>query len=105
MTRSERAMQLWPFLIALAHNRQTATYGQLGGALDIDGGGVFAQTLDLIANYCSHRHFPQLTCLIVNKTTGLPGDGWIGDDLHAERERVYQQNWYALYPPQIIDFV
>ncbi len=31
---------------------------------------------------------PLLTCLVVNETTNLPGDGFQRDDLLVERERV-----------------
>ena len=105
MTRSERAMQIWPILIAAAHNRQSLTYGDLAKYLAFDGAGVFAQMLDRIMTYCDARSLPPLTCLVVNQETGLPGAGLrTVEDLPRDREAVYDTNWYAMYPPQIADF-
>lgn len=105
MTRSERAMQIWPILIAAAHNRQTLTYGDLAQYLEFDGAGVFAQMLDRIMVYCDKKALPPLTCLVVNQSSGLPGSGLrTVEDLPRDREDVYGTNWYAMYPPQIADF-
>lgn len=105
MTRSERAMQIWPILVAAAHNRQTLTYGDLAQYLEFDGAGVFAQMLDRIMVYCDKKALPPLTCLVVNQGSGLPGSGLkTAEDLPRDREDVYSKNWYAMYPPQIADF-
>lgn len=105
MTRSERAMQIWQILINAAHNRQTLTYGHLAEYLEFEGAGVFAQILGCIMRYCNDKQLPPLTCLIVNQSTGLPGAGLTTvEDLPKDREAVYKQNWYVLYPVQISDF-
>ena len=105
MTRSERAMQVWQILLGTAHNRQTITYGQLATHLEFEGAGVFANILGCIMRYCEDNKLPPLTCLVVNQTTGLPGDGLITvEDLPKDREAVYKKNWYALYPVQISNF-
>jgi hypothetical protein len=49
--------------------------------------------------YCRPTRLPPLTALVVNQTTGLPGDGLIADDLNGDRERVFGCNWYAIRPP------
>lgn len=98
-------MQVWQILIAAAHNRQTLTYGQVATHLEFDGAGVLSQILDRIMKYCDAKDWPALTCLVVNQVTGLPGDGLTTvTDLSMEREKVYQVNWFALYPVQISDF-
>lgn len=81
------------------------TYGQLGEYLGIDGGGVFAPILNLIMLYCQKNDLPPLTCLVVNKGTGLPGTGLTTlQDLPKDREAVYQFKWYERYPVQVADF-
>jgi len=105
MTRSERAMQVWQILISTAHNRQTLTYGQVASHLEFEGAGVFAQILGCIMDYCESKELPPLTCLVVNQTTGLPGSGLTTlENLPRDREAVYNQNWFAMYPVQISDF-
>ncbi|MFZ5488258.1 MAG: hypothetical protein ACOY44_00520 [Pseudomonadota bacterium] len=105
MTRSERAMQVWQILVGAAHNRQTLTYGHLATHLEFEGAGVFAHILGCIMKYCKDNKLPPLTCLVVNQTSGLPGDGLTTvENLPTDREAVYKQNWYALYPVQISDF-
>lgn len=105
MTRSERAMQVWQILVGAAHNRQTLTYGQVAEHLEFEGAGVLAQILGCIMNYCEAKKLPPLTCLVVNRTTGLPGAGLTTvENLPTDREAVYNQNWFALYPTQISDF-
>ncbi|MDO8925942.1 MAG: hypothetical protein Q7U94_03410 [Sideroxyarcus sp.] len=105
MTRSERAMQVWQILVGAAHHRQTLTYGQVAEHLEFEGAGVLAQILGCIMLFCKAKGLPPLTCLVVNQTTGLPGDGLTTvENLPTEREDVYNQNWFALYPAQISDF-
>lgn len=105
MTRSERAMQVWQILVGAAHNRQTVTYGQLAEHLEFEGAGVFSHILGCIMSYCKDKDLPPLTCLVVNQTTGLPGEGLTTvENLPTDREAVYKQNWYALYPVQVSDF-
>lgn len=105
MTRSERAMQVWQILIGAADNRQTLTYGQVAKHLEFEGAGVLAQILGCIMSYCEAKGLPPLTCLVVNSATGLPGAGLTTvENLPTDREAVYNQNWFALYPVQISDF-
>lgn len=105
MTRSERAMQVWQILIAAANNRQTLTYGHLAEHLEFEGAGVFAQILGCIMNYCAEKDLPPLTCLVVNQTTGLPGQGLTTiANLPRDREAVYNHNWFAMHPVQISEF-
>lgn len=105
MTRSERAMQAWQILVGAAHNRQTLTYGQVADYLEFEGAGVFAQILGCIMIYCKSKALPPLTCLVANQATGLPGAGLTTvANLPRDREAVYNHNWFAMYPVQIVDF-
>ncbi|RRR77977.1 MAG: hypothetical protein EI684_00880 [Candidatus Viridilinea halotolerans] len=94
-----RALQIWLILIGTAYSRQTMTYGQLAAMLRFEGAGVLSNPLDHILCYCESNGLPPLTCLVVNQVTGLPGNGLQLDDLHGDRERVYNFDWYSLMPP------
>ena len=99
-------MQIWSILISAAHGRKTLTYGDIAKYLDYKGAGVLSQPLDRVMVYCKNNGYPPLTCLVVNQETGLPGDGLTTvENLPKDREKVYQKNWYALYPPQFVDFI
>lgn len=99
-THPKRALQIWQILISKAANRQTLTYKMLSQLLGFKGAGTLAPILGHIMYYCKHHQFPPLTVLVVNQTTGLPGDGLITtDNLHAEREQVFNFDWFGLYPP------
>lgn len=98
-TSATRALQIWQILIAKAHNRQIITYGILADMLGFKGAGVLATPLGHIMYYCQQNELPPLTVLVVNKNTGLPGEGLIGADLNADRERVFQYDWFGVYPP------
>lgn len=96
-----RALQVWLILIGKALNRQTVTYEILGKMIGYKGFGVFAGILDHIRIYCILNDLPPLTALVVNKVTGLPGEG-LGlseKELNAARERIYKHNWYNIVPP------
>ena len=56
-----------------------------------------------IAIYCKENGLPPLTDLVVKKTTGLPGGGLATQvaDFNAERERVYEHEWYSMFPPTV----
>ena len=104
-TREARAIQIWQILIGLAHNRQTITYKILSELLGYKGAGVFAQLLDPIMRYCKQNQLPPLTILVVNEHTGSPGEGLTTiENENADREKVFNYNWYNIYPPTEGDF-
>jgi hypothetical protein len=106
MTRSGRAMQVSQILVGAAHNRKTFTYRQVADRLKFEGARVLAQILGCIMNTCyDSKSLPPLTCLMVKRTTGLPGTGLTTvENLPRDREAVYNHNWSAMYPVQIGDF-
>ena len=98
-TNATRALQIWQILIAKANNRQTLTYGVLAQMLGFRGAGILARMLGHIMHYCQQNGFPPLTVLVVNKDTGLPGKGLIEANLNADRETVFQFDWFGIFPP------
>ena len=100
-TAASRALQIWLILIGKAHNRQTMTYEQLAELLGYGGAGTMAQLLGHVYHFCSQNELPPLTALVVNKKTGLPGQGLPATDLHAQRELVFRYRWYEMFPPTL----
>lgn len=98
-----RALQIWLILIGRAANRQTITYGVLADILGFKGAGTLADMLGHVMFYCAQNNLPPLTVLVVNQDTGLPGEGLAkhGIDLNAERESVFNFNWFNIMPPAI----
>ena len=105
MTRYQRASQIWTLLVTAAKDRKTYTYGDLANVLSFGGAGVFAPILDCIMRFCKEKNLPPLTILVVNKTTGLPGEGLTTiDEVNRDREAVFNYDWFSLEPPQNEDF-
>ena len=64
-----------------------------------------AQFLDPVMRYCELHDHPPLTVLVVNQTTGLPGEGLsTSEDINADRERVFGNSWFSVEPPESTDF-
>ena len=103
--RFSRAMQIWQILIGLSHNRQTITYGMLAKIIGFKRAGTLGQFLDPIMRYCKQNNLPPLTIVVVGYTAGSPGKGLITiENLNSDREKVFNYDWYNLYPPNEKDF-
>ena len=97
-----RAVQAWQILINKAMNRQTVTYQGLSRLMyGKSAAGVLASILGHIAFYCIDHDLPPLTSIVVGKRRGTPGEEIPIDPatLDQEREKVYQRDWYDIYPP------
>lgn len=105
-TNPKRAVQAWQILVAAAMNRQIHSYKTLSELMyGKPAPNVMSGILKHIAFYCIEKGLPQLNVLVVNETTGLPGDGIpILQDLNSSREAVYKYDWYNLYPPTEQEF-
>lgn len=102
---AHRAVQIWQILVGMAHMRRTTTYKELAALLGYGGAGVLGRQLGHIMFFCAQNNLPPLTVLVVNSDTGLPGEGLeTKRDLHKERERTFNFDWYALIPPAIEDY-
>lgn len=107
MTYAERAVQVWRVLICAAHNRQTLTYEQLAKLIGMGDKGYLVTggprgPLGGVYYYCERNKLPPLTCLVVGKNTGRPGEDFPG--LDRQRERVFNYQWFRLPPAQVRDF-
>jgi hypothetical protein len=100
-THETRAVQIWQILVGCAARRQTETYEGLVELMGHHQPKVLAKQLGRILYYCEQHGLPPLTVLVVNKNTGQPGDGlpYSEDERGRLRERVFQFDWYGVYPP------
>lgn len=97
-----RALQIFTILVGCAHRRETLTYKLLANRLGYKGAGVLDKQLGLIMYWCDGNGLPPLTVLVVNSENGLPGGGLIASsDFHADRETVFNTNWYDIVPPTL----
>lgn len=101
-THPARAVQAWQILISKAMNRQTITYEGLSLLMyKKPAPGVLDHILGHIAYYCQDNELPPLTAIVVGKGRGIPGADIPIDPatFDSERERVYDYDWYNVYPP------
>jgi hypothetical protein len=98
----DRAVQAWIILVGAAMNRQTLTYEGLSLLMyRRKAQGVLDKVLGHVAYYCNDNGLPALTSIIAGKKRGTPGAD-IPMDIErrdTERERVYAEDWYDIYPP------
>ncbi|WP_208797169.1 hypothetical protein [Vreelandella titanicae] len=85
--------------------RRSFTYGGIAKILGFSGAGTMAQFLGPIMWICEDNDWPPLTALVVNKGSGLPGDGLSTlEEVNEDREAVFSFNWFGVEPPQSTDF-
>lgn len=101
-THPDRAVQAWQILVGKAMSRQTVTYLNLSRLMyQKDAQGVLDKILGHIAFYCIDNQLPALTSIVVRKGRGTPGSDIPLDisQIDAEREKVYEYDWFNVYPP------
>jgi hypothetical protein len=98
----QRAQQAWQILVGVAKSRQTITYQHLALAMyRREAAGVLDKILGHVAFYCKGNEIPVLTSIVVGTGRGSPGDDIPLDlmSVDEEREKVYDYDWYNVYPP------
>lgn len=100
LKRDEAARRIWPVLTDLAARRQTITYSALAdriGSVDHRHGWA----LGLIQAYCLNVGLPPLTILVISKTHGQPGHGFIAledEEREAGKSAVWTYPWPSENP-------
>jgi hypothetical protein len=108
-----RMIQSWLVLVSRAHNHQTITYAELTRLMRgktappiVREGQWKGLRLGQLYTYCAERGLPILPVIVVTKETGLPADmapyypnERNGPEPNAEREKVFNYDWFALHPP------
>lgn len=93
----ERAARAWPILAKQANKKgQPFTYGELCLKLGLHhrAAGWF---LGVIQRYCQKVGLPPLQALAVNKSTRLPGSGYVGS---TRTYKAHQAALQKVYYPQ-----
>jgi hypothetical protein len=106
MTNFERSVQFWALLVQAARTQQVLSYEQVEKMTGIPRFGQ-TQILANILYYCQSKGLPHLTCIVIEKATGMPAsDDFAGLDLSAEIRRVFVYDWLSLPngAPQVADF-
>lgn len=99
MKREERAQQLWSILVLAARNRQVLTYEIVSKACGVPPPSI-GDFLRPIQQYCSEEKLPPLTSIVVNKNTGLPGDGFSGvKNVPLAQIETFAFDWLELQAP------
>ena len=91
MKRHERAAQLWSLLALAAQNQKVLSYKTISRLTGMNRAGV-GSMLGPITHYCLNHKLPQLTSIVVNEKTGLPGQPLIGkkpEEIFREQSRVF----------------
>lgn len=99
VTREQRAQQLWSILVLAARNRQILTYEMLASACGVPAPSI-GEFLRPIQQYCSERSLPALTSIVVNKNSGIPGEGFIAaQDVPGAQMLVFATDWLGEQAP------
>lgn len=92
------AGRIWPVLLALALERRTITYGQLGERVGADPRFEIPRGLDPIQEHCDANNLPPLTIIVVSAATGRPSKGFLRKNLGREDE-VFTFRWERVENP------
>ncbi|MBV5321955.1 MAG: HNH endonuclease [Sulfuricurvum sp.] len=92
---------IWPFLVRAAINRDKLTYSDLAPIIKTNPLSV-GKALEPIQDYCIDYKLPPLTSIVVGKTTGIPGGGFIAwdvNDIETAYEKVFSHPWQLVENP------
>lgn len=90
----------------VAGKRETRGYGEIARKLEYTRARPIFQMLGGIMWYCIDSGLPPLTVVVVNKRTGLPGDGLkLQGSVASETTPVWNHDWYRERIPSIADYV
>ncbi len=75
---SDALNSAWPVLMEAIRMRRTVTYSELAGRAGppLTARAIHRQFLNPLSVRCRAAHLPDLTALVVRKSSGLPGGGW-----------------------------
>ncbi len=107
-----QAQRIWVILVAhVMHsdrdpeNPATICYGDLAttmGYRDRRAGHTLGRQLGIIAKLCVDNDLPPLNSLVVNQSTGLPGDHVMlrpGRSVAEEQAAVMEEDWFSIRVP------
>lgn len=92
---------LWPVLANAATKRNKLIYSDLASIINTNPLSV-GKALEPIQAYCIDYKLPPLTSIVVGKTTGIPGGGFIAwdvDDIETAYKKVFSYPWQLVENP------
>jgi putative restriction endonuclease len=92
---------VWPLLVDRAKRRSKLFYEDLAPHIRTNNLNV-GRALGPIQDYCLTNRHPPLTSIVVQKVTGLPGEGFIAwdfDDLEAGQTAAFDFDWSQIANP------
>lgn len=94
-----RAGLLWPVLVALAKEGSITTYAEAAGAIGIHHRPL-RYALGPIQDYCLGAGLPRLTSLVVSKSSGVQGAGYLGSPGdEGDIKDVWEFDWTGVENP------
>jgi putative restriction endonuclease len=97
----QAAGAIWPALTSAAAERNLLKYGEIAPLIPTNPLSV-GRALGPIQSYCLDANIPPLTAIVVGKTTGLPGSGFVAwdiDNLEEGIEGVFRYPWDTIANP------
>ena len=107
-----QAQRIWLILVAFVMSPtrkptdpKTITYGEVAELMrypDRRAGHMLSRQLGIIGEYCRLNDLPTLNAIVVNQTTGLPGEDVLlrdGRTVKDEQKAVMNEDWFALRIP------
>jgi hypothetical protein len=107
-----QAQRIWLILAAFVMSptrkpgdRKTITYGEVAELMrypDRRAGHMLSRQLGIIGEYCRRNDLPALNAIVVNQTTGVPGEDVLlrdGRTVREEQAAVMREDWFALRIP------
>ena len=84
-------------IVCGARERRSFTYGEIAETLKIGGAAVMAKFLGPIMRYYKAKGLPLITVLVVNKITGLSGEGLTTlEEVNFDRDQVFNYDWFFI---------
>jgi len=100
MERAQRALQLWSILVLAARSRQIWTYEIVGNACGLPAVSI-GDFLRPIQQFCAENNLPPLTSIIVNKSDGMPGEGFLAENVPLAQSQTFEKNWQEVRAPSV----
>jgi hypothetical protein len=96
-SREEWAWKTWPLLTFAAKTQTILSYEDVQSLTGLATVAVGPIALGPIAAYCMINKLPVLTCLVVERKSGLPGEGLLNhiakEDIPTEQHRCFVFDW------------
>jgi len=110
-----QAQQIWLILVCHIESTKLSTprpqwiqpinYGEVASRMKRDepNAGLFlARQLGILGNLCLENDLPPINCIVINKTTGMPGSEVVlsgVDSRYDDQRAVFNYDWFSVRTP------